>query len=369
MKAARHCVLFALLVVCPQVVACGDSAGDPNADAGTPPGGLTPEQAARVVARVGDETITLGDYASALDRMDPFDRLRYQTIEKRREFLKEMVDVELLALEAKRRGLDKRPEAQMATRQILRDALLDEAHKSLPTPTEIPVGEVKEYYEAHIQEYREPERRRVSAIVVNDEAKAKELIEAFQKDPTPLNWGKLFFDNSTTASAEQKNRVPLDLAGELGMVGPPDDPKGANAKVPEELRAAAYKIEKVGTVLGEVVTSGGSFYVVRLAGRTQAHERTFAEAEAQIRTVLLKKRIQELEAALEADLRKKYKVEIDEGALKEVSLGAASPEPPQLPAPTADETATPTSKPSAPPPASASAVPAPTAKPSATAKP
>ena len=33
------------------------------------------EQAARVVAKVGDRTITLGDYARALERMDSDDRL------------------------------------------------------------------------------------------------------------------------------------------------------------------------------------------------------------------------------------------------------------------------------------------------------
>lgn len=323
---------FALALVAMPWVAlsagCGDSSKNPAPDAGAPPGGLTEEQAARVVARVGDETITLGDYAAALDRMIPFDRLRYQTIEKRRELLKEMVDLELLAIEAKRRGLDKRPEAQMAIRQILRDALLDQAHNKLPTPTEIPVGEVKAYYEAHLPEYREPERRRVSAIVTTDEAKAKEALEAFQADPTPNNWGKVFFQHSLTAEAEKKNRVPLDLAGELGMVGAPSDAKGANPKVPEALRAAAFKIEKVGTVHSEIVADGGKFYVVRLAGRVEAHERTFAEAEAQIRTVLLKERIRQLEADLDVELRKKYKVEIDEAALAEVKVsGAPDPAP------------------------------------------
>lgn len=316
--------------------ACGDSAGETGADAGAPPGGLTQEQAARVVARVGDETITLGDYASALDRMDPFDRLRYQTVEKRRELLKEMVDLELLAMEAKRRGLDKRPEAQMATRQILRDAILEETRKSLPTPTEIPVGEVKAFYEANIENYREPERRRVAAIVIDDEAKAKEVLEELKKDASPTSWGKLFFDHSKTADAEKKNRIPLDLAGELGMVGPPADPKGANSKVPEAVRGAAFKIDKSGEVFPEVVGDGSTFYIVRLAGRVPPHERTFAEAEPQIRTALLKQRMKDQESKLEAELRQKYKVEIDEAALANVSERAAAP---MVPEPTASSSA------------------------------
>ena len=41
--------------------------------------GLSPEQAAQVLARVGTRIITLGDFAAALERMDPFERIRYQS--------------------------------------------------------------------------------------------------------------------------------------------------------------------------------------------------------------------------------------------------------------------------------------------------
>jgi len=310
--------------------ACGDGAQPSGPDAGPPPGGLTPEQAARVLARVGDVTITLGDYAAALDRMDPFDRLRYQSVEKRRELLNEMVDLELLAIEAKKRGLDKKPEAEAAVRQVLRDALLDQAHNALPTPAEIPLAEVRAYYDANLPEYREPERRRVSAIVLDDEAKAKEVLEAALAAKNSTGWGTLFMQHSTTAAADKKQTGPLDLAGDLGIVGPPDDPKGANPRIAEPLRAAVFKLGKVGDIHGEVVAIDKKFYVVRLAGRTQAHERTFAESERQIRVELLKVKMRELEGALEQELRKKYKVEIDDVALAQVAAGAAP-----LPAPSA----------------------------------
>src|SRR4051812_22176008 len=55
---------------------------------------LTPEQAKQVLARVGDDTITLGDYAAALEHMDQFDRLRYQSPERRKELLDEMITVQ-----------------------------------------------------------------------------------------------------------------------------------------------------------------------------------------------------------------------------------------------------------------------------------
>lgn len=315
---------------CAAAVACGSSGDQPGADAGPPPGGLTQEQAARVVAKVGDTSITLGDYAAALDRMDPFDRLRYQSVEKRRELLNEMVDLELLAIEAKKRGLDKKPEAEAAVRQVLRDALLDEAHDALPTPAEIPAADVRAFYDANVSQYQEPERRRVAAIVLDDESKAKEVLDSALTAHDATSWGTLFYKESTTAPADKKPDGPLDLAGDLGIVGPVDDDKGANPRIPEPLRAAIFKIERVGDVYKDVIAHDKKFYVVRLAGRTQAHERTFAEAERQIRVELLKVKMRELEDGLAQDLRKKYKVEIDDAALAKVQTSL-----PEAPAPSA----------------------------------
>jgi len=69
-------------------VACNERPLESKAkrgDSAAPPAGLTADQAALVVAKVGDRTITLGDYAATLERMDQFDRLRYQSPERRRD--------------------------------------------------------------------------------------------------------------------------------------------------------------------------------------------------------------------------------------------------------------------------------------------
>lgn len=309
-----------MTVIAAFAAGCGNAETKATVDAGAIPGGLTPEQAARVVAKVGDRTITLGDYAAAIDRMDQFDRLRYQSPERKRELLKELVDVELLAIEAKRRGLDKKEATEAALRQIMRDALLADVQKSLPTPADLPDDEVKSYYEAHREEYREPERRRVSAIVVESDKTAAEVLAEAKKGKTPTDWGKLFFSKSMTAPKEKVSNVPLDLAGDLGIVGPPDDAKGSNPRVPDAVRKAVFKLSKVSDIAEEVVTDGKYFYVVRMSGLTPGHERSLAEADRSIRVMLLQKRLQELESKLEQDLRTKYKVEIDDAALSKLKM-------------------------------------------------
>jgi len=325
------------------LVGCGESKQQTTSDAGAPAFGLTAEQSARVLAKVGDRVITLGDFGRTLERMDQFDRLRYQSKERRRELLGELVDVELLAQEARRRGLDKEPDVQDAIRQLLREAMLAQTRQGLPTPADISAEEVRKYFEANADKFNEPERRRVSAIVLKSRADAEKALEAAKKAADASAWGELFHKHSVTAPRERGPNAPLDLAGDLGIVGPPDDARGANPQVPEPVRAAVFRIDTIGAVAGEIVEADGKFYVVRMSGRTAGHKRTLAEADRSIRVALLQQKMQERERALEGELKQKFKVEVDEAALSSVQLptqltapgGSASPwySPPGQPQP------------------------------------
>ncbi len=300
---------------------CNDKAiTPPPEDAAPPAAGLSPEQAARTLAKVGDRVISLGDFAATLERMDQFDRLRYQTKERRRELLDEIIDVELLAREARRRGLDKQPETEEAIRQILRDAMLSKARQGLPAPAEIPPSEVRAYFEANADKFNEPERRRVAAIVLSDRKAAELVLKDAVKIKSAAEWGELFFKHSTTAPKKKPEDSPLDLAGDLGVVGAPSDARGKNPKVPEAVRAAVFKIGDIGGVWTEVVEEAGVFYVVRMNGITAAHNRSLQESDRSIRIAILQQKMQEREKAFEAELRKKFPVEIDDAALGKVKL-------------------------------------------------
>lgn len=290
------------------------------------PGNLLPSQAAMVLAKVGDDPITLGDFASTLERMDGFDRLRYQTPERRRELLDHMITVQLLAREAQRRGMDKDPELQEAYRQILRDTILADVRKGVREPAAIPEAEVRAYYDSHLADYQEPERRRITHIMVSDKQAADKLL-ADAKKATSAEWGSLVGKHSQDAAAKDY-KGPSEFAGDLGFIGPPSDTKGSNPRVPEELRAAAFDIASAGSVLDRpVVDSQGKWHIIRLIARTDPHTRPFAEAERMIRVTMAQQDIQSREKALEDELRKKYPVTIDDGALSDVKIPAPSVQP------------------------------------------
>ena len=302
--------------------ACKDKGNSSTEDAGEhrTSESLTPEQQGRVLARVGDTTITLGDYAAALEHMDQFDRLRYQSPERRKELLGDMITTKLLAQEARDKGYDKDPRVQEELRAVLRDAMLKEAHRGAPTPAEISPDEVRAYYEAHRASFRDPERRRASAIVTTTQQAADAVLEQVKAagGVSASAWGELVRVRSVDPTA--KANVPVDLAGDLGMVSPPGDPRDENPRVPEEVRAALFAIPKVGDVAPRVVKALGKFYVVRLSVKNDPQDRSLQESERVIRVKLSQEKLHAKELDLLAQLRAKFPVQIDDATLATVTV-------------------------------------------------
>jgi hypothetical protein len=305
---------------------CSKSPAAGAADAGVPPSGLAPERAAQVLARVGQRSITLGDYAAALERMDPFERMRYQTQDRRQALLDEMINVELLAREAERRGLDRRPETIELVRQFQRDESLRRLRASLPHPEDLSSADVSGYYEKHRADFFEPERRRAAHIVLTDESLARRVLAQAQGSSAD-RWRELVAEHAPGAAdappAGDKTaaRPGLEVPGDLGMLSRTTlDP--ADSAVGEPLRQALFEIAEVGQVHPRLIADASRFHVLRLVSKVEARQRMLAEVDALIRTRLVQERQAAAEAALIAQLRRDTKVSIDEAMLEHI------PEPP-----------------------------------------
>ncbi len=320
---SRICLALAMLATVAALLCCKKTGVESNVDAGpTKRLSLTPEQKTMVLAKVGTRTILLGDFAELLESMDEFDRLRYQSPERRKELLNELVNVELLAQEAEAKGYDKDPDTQQEVRMVLRDALLREMHKADVAPADIPLSEARAYFDAHVAEYTDPERRRVSAIVLRDEPMAKTVLSKALKAKTAVEWGALVRQFSTDAQA--KGDVPADLAGDIGLVSAPGQDRGANPRVPEAVRAAAFSCSKPEEIADHVVAADEKFYVVRLTQVQPAHARGFEEAKRSIVVKLASDRALAKEKELLAALKGKLKVSIDEAELGKVRIDEAA---------------------------------------------
>src|SRR5689334_4858258 len=122
--ASSRCIFAVLLTVA--LCGCGDKPEQPKAQSKASAEktvelkyGLTPEQAKQVLVKVGDTQITVGEFADRLGGQSPYLRARYNSPERRREFLDNMVRFELLALEAKKRGQEQQPDVERVRRQMM----------------------------------------------------------------------------------------------------------------------------------------------------------------------------------------------------------------------------------------------------------
>ncbi|MBI2388824.1 MAG: peptidyl-prolyl cis-trans isomerase [Deltaproteobacteria bacterium] len=329
-------------------VACNEKAVQKAPDAAAAPGGLTPEQAQKPLAKVGDKVITLGDFAQALADMPEYERLRYQGIERRKELLRAMIDMHLLADEAKKQGLDKDPLVSEEVRQILVAWMRGKLLEGLPTPAQLPEAELRTFYDAHVGEYREPERRRVAQIVVKDEATAKKVFDE-TKGITPTQWGALVKKYSDDKPGPTE--AP-ETAGDVGFLTAPSDTHAQpSPKATAEVRTAAFALPSVGAISPPFKDVNG-WHVIRLVAKNEARDQSFADVERSIRVRVLQEKRAALEKALLEEMKKTVKVEIDEATLAAIANELALP-----PAVSGSATAVPLPTASAAPVPSASAAP------------
>jgi hypothetical protein len=292
---------------------------------------LSPEQANQVLARVGERVITLGDYAAALERMDPFERMRYQTEDRRQALLDEMINVELLAREAERRGLDRRPETIELVRQFQRDELLARLRASLPRPQDLPAAEVSDYYQEHRAEFGQEELRRAAEIAVADASLARRII-AEARGATPDRWRELvqkYAPGSVADTADQTEAGPaMEVPGDLGFVGATGGEPVAS--LPDEVRRALFSLGAPGDVYAEPVEYEGRQHVIRFVSVQPARQRTLAEVDSMIRVRLIQRRQEQAQKDLVARLRETTTIQVDGAALERIE-----PPTPAAAAPTA----------------------------------
>jgi hypothetical protein len=191
-------------------------------------------------------------------------------------------------------------------------------------PASLSAAEIQAYYDAHKDQFRDPERRKVSVIVLQDDAHVAEVLDAAKKAPTAAKWGELVRAKSVDPAA--KANAPLDLVGDYGWVTAPvsigGEPNTENAKAPEEVRVAAFQVAAKGEVYDKAVKVAGDphVFIVRLTDITPAHERTLAESDRAIRVRLVQDKVREREEDLLNRLRAQYPVQIDDAVLATVHV-------------------------------------------------
>jgi peptidyl-prolyl cis-trans isomerase C len=263
----------------------------------------------QVVAQVGDEVITVGDMQERINKQSPFIRSRYTTLEKKKEFLDNLVRFEVMAAEAQKRGYDKDPEVERVMKQQMISKFIQKDFESTLKVEDVPDSDVEKYYKDHPEEFNKKDEVRVSEILVKDKPKAdKAYAEAKSQSKVAGADQKGFRDLVTKYSEDDESKA---RGGDLAFFD-----KDSTA-LPKPIVEAAFKLTDVGEVAAPIKTDKG-WVVIKLTQKRPGFNRPLAEVKRQIQQRLFRDtRTKKLDAFV-ADLKKNTKIEIHDDNLGKV---------------------------------------------------
>lgn len=268
-----------------------------------------------VVARIGERTVTAAAIKRALAGVPAFElaALGSSKTDVLRKYLDEAIIREaVLAESARAKGaLDDRS-VKYAIDKSLAGALVRKEIDAAGAKESIPAEEIKAYYEAHLAEYKTPEKVRLWHIVTKDKSGADAALAKVKADPTREGWPKIVSEMSLDPQTKTSS-------GDLGFVtaeGKTSEPK---VVVPKELATAAFAM-KDGEISAAPVQSSAGWHVLWRKGSVPALTRSLADETPTIRDALYEQRRENAYKSLVERLRGAKKVEVDEELLPLVSL-------------------------------------------------
>lgn len=279
-----------------------------------------------VLAKVGNDVITVEEFKAKLDQQSPFVRARYNTLERKKEFLDNQIRFEVLAQEAMRKGMDKDPEVLETTKKVMVQKLIRQQFDETNGGKDIPEGELKTYYDSHVDDYVKPERVRASQVFFAGEdakkkgegkKKAQKLMTDLKAQETKGN-ANAFAD---AARAQSEDVATKAIGGDMRYFS--KDEMGRNYS--PELAEGVFKLPKENEMA--VVESPKGVHLVKLTGRQPALDRPFDQVKDQIRQRLFRERRTKDFDEFVKKLREEAKIQIDDAELGKVEPAPAGPGP------------------------------------------
>jgi peptidyl-prolyl cis-trans isomerase C len=285
-----------------------------------------PTKTGTPVARGNGVVVTADEFKARLDEQSPFIRARYSTLERKKEFLDNLIRQEILAVEAEKQGLDKDPDVRNTIRKIMVQKLVQKKFQPDANPADVPEADLAKYYEEHKAEYVRPRKVRVHALVLNaakgtpDRAKKLALAKkSLAKIKAEEKKNPMVFAQEVAALSE--DQASKQLAGDLQFRSQDELTKAYSKAVAD----AAFAL-KPGEYSNVIETDTG-FFVLRFTGEQPEMNRTLDQVKTQIAAKLSRdKKTKEFDEWMKS-LRENAKVTIDEKALEAVEVAAAQPMP------------------------------------------
>jgi parvulin-like peptidyl-prolyl isomerase len=267
----------------------------------------------KIVISVGDQKLTFAQFNAIIDSLPE----QMRTVARgpaRKQFADNIVRIMVLSQEGKRRKLDQNPTFQTQAQFQAANVLAQATQEQINRDTKIEESDLKQYYEAHKNEF--------------EQVKARHILVRFVGSPVPVKPGQKDLTDAEALAKAQELRKKL-VGGEdfanLALIESDDVGSGAkggdlgffhhNQMVPS-FEQAAFAM-KAGD-LSEPVKSQFGYHLIKV----EAHEmKSYDDAKDEIE----KKLRPDAAQRLYRDLETKASVTLDPEL-----FGAPAPPPPEL---------------------------------------
>ncbi len=209
---------------------------------------------------------------------------------------------DLLFEKARAKGLDRSPKVRQDLAVFTTDLLAGEAYQALveEKAKQISEEELKAFFAAHGDTFREPEQVRVSRIIVQTEPEAKAVFAELRK-------GK---DFAALAKAKSVDQMSAQSGGDLGFL---------SRGVFPEMDSVMFSLKPNQT--SNPVPFRNAYCLLKVTERKEARLKTYEEARSDVQTRLHAEKVRNALEETIALLKKTYPVTLDEKALEQLGQG------------------------------------------------
>ncbi len=277
-----------------------------------------------VVAQGGGVTVTANEFKARLDEQSPMIRASFQNLDRKKQFLDNMLRFELLAKAAEKEGLANDPDVLFTMKKVMVSKYYQRFFQDQSAAAGVPESDVKKYYDEHADEFHRPARVHAAHVFVKAEAgtpeRAKKAVEAKKllakllveekKNPNAF---------ATLARASSDDAATKNQGGDLAMKAQPELEKDHGKEVAE----VVFKLGDNQTA-PTVVEEPHGFHLVRVLGRQVEVSRGFDEVKAQVTARLNSQKKSKDFDEFVKKLRADANIQVNDAELEKVAVAAPS---------------------------------------------
>ena len=259
----------------------------------------------KIVARVGDRTLTLEQFEQQVKELPPQLQMALkQRPDLKKQFLERWVQVNLLALAAKEKGLDKDPNIKMQIEDAVSSILARAYMQKEIGAKNVKVSdkELEQYYNEHKDQFKDKESVKASHILIKvDKDGDKKAWEAARKKAEDIR-KKALNGESFAKLAKEYSDDPgsKNKGGELGYF--------TRGRMVPEFEKAAFSLKK-GEISEPVKTAFG-YHIIKLEDHRPAKQKKLSDVHETLRDELVKEKEKSEMHQVLNELEKKYKPEM-----------------------------------------------------------